>query len=82
METTNRMGKTVELVTRRVLRTRAAADYLGISPSTLEKMRSGKRGPRCVRLGGRAVGYDIQDLDGWLEENREVHDAATATKPD
>ena len=55
---------------RRVLRTPEAADYIGLSPSTLEKMRGSGDGPVFVRLGGRAVGYDIQDLDDWLDEQR------------
>ena len=53
---------------RRVLRTKAAADYLGLSTSTLEKMRIRGQGPRFLRLGGRAIGYEIQALDEWLRE--------------
>ena len=56
---------------RRVLRTREAAEYLGLSASTLEKMRLTDDGPRFIRLGGRAVGYDIGDLDAWLDGQRD-----------
>ena len=66
----NDTGQTSELISRRVLRTRQAATYLGVSPSTLEKMRSAGRGPRFLRLGGRAVGYDVRDLDAWLDDRR------------
>ena len=55
---------------RRILRTLAAADYVGLSASTLEKRRLSGDGPAFVRLGGRAVGYDIADLDEWLEQQR------------
>lgn len=55
---------------KRVLRTRAAAEYLGLSPSTLEKMRARGTGPRYLRLGGRSVGYDRGDLDAWLDGQR------------
>ena len=55
---------------RRILRTREAAEYVGLASSTLEKMRLGNGGPRFIRLGGRAVGYDIRDLDAWLDEQR------------
>ncbi|MCP4005462.1 MAG: AlpA family phage regulatory protein [bacterium] len=57
--------------TNRILRTPAAADYVGLSPSTLERMRLSGDGPTFIRLGGRAVGYDINDLDAWLDEQRD-----------
>lgn len=65
-----RIGKIAELVARRILRTSQAAEYVGLSRSTLEKMRPLGRGPRFVRLGSRAVGYDIGDLDAWLDRQR------------
>ena len=52
---------------RRILRTQDAAAYVGLSPSTIEKMRCYGGGPKFIRLGGRAIGYDIADLDRWLE---------------
>ena len=55
----------------RILRNRPAAEYLGISPSWLEKLRLRREGPRFVRLGTRALGYDIRDLDEWLDKQRE-----------
>jgi predicted DNA-binding transcriptional regulator AlpA len=57
---------------RRVLRTPAAAEYIGYTPSTLEKKRVYGGGPRFVKLGERAVGYDIEDLDSFIEERRRV----------
>jgi Predicted transcriptional regulator len=57
---------------RKVLRTPAAADYLGLSPSTLEKARRHGGGPPFIRLGGRAVGYAVADLDRWLDGQREL----------
>jgi predicted DNA-binding transcriptional regulator AlpA len=55
----------------RVLRTPGAAAYVGLSASTLEKRRLSGGGPRFIRLGGRAVGYDLRDLDAWLDAQRE-----------
>ena len=55
---------------RRILRTNDAATYIGLSPSSLEKMRLRGDGPEFLRLGGRAVGYDIHDLDAWLDDQR------------
>ena len=57
---------------KRILRTPEAAEYLGVSASTLEKKRLSADGPRFLRLGGRAVGYDIRDLDEWLDRQREA----------
>ena len=51
----------------RVLRTPDAARYLGLTASTLEKMRLVGSGPRFIRLGTRAVGYVIGDLDSFIE---------------
>jgi predicted DNA-binding transcriptional regulator AlpA len=52
----------------RVLRTPATAEYVGLSDSTLEKFRLTGDGPKFVRIGVRAVGYRIEDLDAWLAE--------------
>lgn len=54
----------------RILRTPDAADYLGLTASTLEKMRLSGNGPRFVRLGTRAVGYTVGDLDTFIEAGR------------
>ena len=55
---------------KRILRTPEAAEYLGLSRSTLEKKRLSDDGPRFIRLGGKAVGYDVRDLDEWLDSQR------------
>ncbi len=56
---------------QRIFRTPGAGNYVGLSASTLEKMRLSGDGPAFVRLGGRAIGYDIRDLDAWLDQQRE-----------
>ena len=58
------------MASKRIRRTPAAAEYVGLSASTLEKMRLAGEGPTFIRLSGRAVGYDIRDLDEWLDEQR------------
>ena len=57
-------------MTKRILRTTEAAEYVGLSPSTLEKKRLTGDGPEFVRLGGRAIGYDVAALDAWIEAQR------------
>lgn len=48
----------------RRLRTPEAAEYLGLSVSTLEKMRGAGGGPSFLAMG-RAVSYAVADLDAW-----------------
>jgi predicted DNA-binding transcriptional regulator AlpA len=48
-----------------ILRTRAAAEFLALGESTLEKMRCSGTGPKYVQLGPRAVGYDIEELRSY-----------------
>ena len=50
----------------RYLDTKAAADYLGLSPSTLNRKRVTGDGPRYSKLGRRVI-YDVRDLDSWIE---------------
>jgi predicted DNA-binding transcriptional regulator AlpA len=47
------------------LPTIAAAEYLGLSPATLETLRTRGGGPPFVKLGRRVV-YRREDLDAWL----------------
>jgi predicted DNA-binding transcriptional regulator AlpA len=67
----------------RILRTPDAAHYLGLTASTLEKMRLSGRGPRFVRLGSRAVGYAIGDLDSFIDAGRRdsTSDPGTLSTP-
>ena len=60
--------KTAELAVavRERLSGDAAAKYLGLSRSTLEKMRSQGRGPRYIRLGGRCF-YRVPDLIAYID---------------
>lgn len=50
-----------------ILRPPEAALYIGLSESTLAKQRLRGDGPRYVKLGSRAVGYSINELDAYLE---------------
>lgn len=53
----------------RFLRTKDAADFLGLSPRTLEKHRSYGTGPMFRKLGGRVV-YAIDELEAWADLGR------------
>ena len=50
---------------RTVLPTEHAAAYLGLSPKTLETLRTRGGGPPFLKLGRRVV-YRKTDLDTWL----------------
>jgi predicted DNA-binding transcriptional regulator AlpA len=58
------------------LRAPEAARYLGISASTLSKMRLRGDGPVFLKLN-RAVAYDSRDLDAWLSSRRRVSTSDT-----
>ncbi|WBQ11226.1 helix-turn-helix domain-containing protein [Hyphomonadaceae bacterium ML37] len=45
------------------------ASYLGLSVSTLAKLRLTGEGPRYVRLGRRVL-YDPADLDTWIASRK------------
>lgn len=47
----------------------AAAAYVGLSASTLNKLRVFGGGPAFIKLGRRVV-YDARDLDQWLSDRR------------
>lgn len=63
------------------LRTRAAADYLGIGKSTLDKMRVSGTGPQYRKVGPRIVVYDTADLDEYLGRCRRQSTAQDAPRP-
>jgi len=54
-----------------LLDVRAAAAWLGLSKSTLDKMRCYGVGPRFIRATGRAVRYDPADLAAFADGRRQ-----------
>lgn len=50
----------------RRLNTAEAAQYVGLSASTLSKLRVFGGGPVYLKLN-RRVAYDVRSLDAWLE---------------
>lgn len=61
-----------------LLRVREAAARLGLSTSTLDKMRCNGRGPRFVKITSKIVGYDPVDLDAYAESRKRT---STSDKP-
>jgi predicted DNA-binding transcriptional regulator AlpA len=55
---------------KRVLRTPEAAEYVGLSTSTLEKLRLTGNGPVFQKAGPKIVVYYPEELDRWLSDHR------------
>lgn len=51
------------------IRVRDAASYVGLSKSTMDKLRHFGGGPEYFKVG-RAVVYDTAQLDIWLSSKR------------
>jgi len=60
----------------RVLLSKDAARLVGLSESTLAKLRLNGNGPKYCKLGRRVV-YRPEDLEAWLESHtvRDTSDA-------
>ena len=50
-----------------LLTTTQAAEYVGLSPRTLERYRVTGEGPRHLKVGRRVL-YRPADLDEWLAD--------------
>ncbi len=53
-----------------LLNVREAAARLGLSKSTVDKMRGAGKGPRFIKSTDRAIRYDPKDLDAWIDARR------------
>jgi hypothetical protein len=52
---------------KRYLDVHQAADYIGVTPRTLEAWRHRGGGPVFLRISNRLVKYRIEDLDTFME---------------
>lgn len=60
------------------LNTKQAAEYLGLKPNTLAKMRVYGNGPKYRKHGFRVL-YSIDDLNAWSEASSR---SSTSEMPD
>lgn len=51
------------------IRVREAATYVGLSKSTLDKLRCFGGGPAYMKLGNSII-YSTDDLDAWMASKR------------
>lgn len=62
-----RYGSRRTIERRTVLRVGDVADRLGVSRSTLRRLRQSGSFPPARRLSARAVGWLVADVDRWLQ---------------
>ncbi|WP_390458717.1 MULTISPECIES: helix-turn-helix transcriptional regulator [Bifidobacterium] len=56
---------------RAKLSTEQAAIYLGVSVSTMKRMRASRTGPAYIRLEpSRMIRYELWALDQWVADRR------------
>ena len=60
----------------RLLDSRAVAEYLGISQSTISRMRRERTGPHFIEIRGRKFRYRLTELKSWLERQERLSGAA------
>lgn len=64
-----------------LLNSSLAADWLGLSASTLAKLRLTGKGPAYLKLGRRVV-YRTDDLEAWIEAHRHMSTSEYGAKAD
>jgi predicted DNA-binding transcriptional regulator AlpA len=62
------------------LNVRHAAEYVGLSKSSLDKLRVYGGGPLYIKLGRRVV-YDRVDLDAWMGSRRVANTSQPVAGP-
>ena len=56
-------------MTRKLLKTKEAADVLCVSAASLEKWRQRGIGPEFQKLGPRTIRYHVDALDAYLDSS-------------
>jgi hypothetical protein len=82
------MHKATKEVLKRLLTEQEAAEYISLSRSFLRQGRiyGHREGhippPRHLKIGERAIRYDIQDLNRWVEQFRSALDSEVQEQTD
>ncbi|CAK7032452.1 helix-turn-helix transcriptional regulator [Saezia sanguinis] len=56
---------------KRLLRRKVVEDKTGFSRTTIYRLMREGLFPQSVRIGIRAVAWDEQEIDAWIEERKE-----------
>lgn len=65
-----------EIACQRVVDEKTAAEFVGLSAVTLERMRKLGTAPKHLALSPRRLGYRVADLLTWLDQRAAATDAA------
>jgi hypothetical protein len=57
-----------------LLTTLEAARFLKVRPQTLAAWRHYRKGPRCLRVGTKAIRYRMDDLLAFVERREADHE--------
>ena len=68
--TTTSTDATEPPASMKLLTARQAGELLGVSPETLERWRGAGAGPPFIKLSGKYVRYQQQDLDAFIQASR------------
>ncbi len=63
------MKDSIHEKTRRFLNEHQAANYIGLSTKTLQRLRLNGRGMPYVKAGARVL-YDLNDLNQFMEDKK------------
>jgi predicted DNA-binding transcriptional regulator AlpA len=55
----------------RVLNERDAAQVIGVSPRTWDRLRARGETPPATKISARRIGYRVADIKAWLDARRE-----------
>lgn len=61
-----------ELAGKRVLGTRKAAEFVGLSDREWDRRRAAGETPVPVELGTRKLGYTVESLIAWIEARKKT----------
>jgi len=73
LQACNNPPSKAEQAQKRVLRLREVCARYGLSKTSVYRLMEQGEFPQPVRLGPRAVGWRVEDLEAWLE-NRSTQD--------
>ena len=63
-------GLPPELAVKRVLSTKKAAEFVGLSDREWDRRRAAGETPVPVELGTRKLGYTVEDLLAWIDARK------------
>ena len=64
------MAKTDQPIMKRMIRRRDVERKTGFSKTTIYRLMNINKFPRCVLIGIRAVAWDEQEIDDWMQASK------------